>query len=542
MSPKLWKFHGGLHLEGHKDESTGQAIGTMPVAAQLIVPVQQHIGAPAHVLVEVGQKVLKGEPIARAEGAVSTAIHAPSSGTVSAIEPHSVPHPSGLKALCIVIDTDGEGRWATRNPVNDPASADADTLRQHIQASGIVGLGGAGFPSHLKLNPGEHVVETLILNGAECEPYISCDDMLMRERPADILRGARLMSQALATKKVIIAIEDNKPQALAAITAELDKSAEQNIQAISIPTIYPTGGERQLIKVVTGKEVPSKGLPIEIGVVCHNVATAAAVYRAVELGEPLVSRIVTISGEQVPQPRNLEVAFGTPLQAVLDYCQVPSDTNRQILMGGPMMGLPLHDTQTPLVKTSNCLLIRAREEKPTAQPCIRCGACADACPAQLLPQQLYWHARAKAYDRVQDFHLFDCIECGCCDEVCPSNIPLVDYYRFAKTEIWAQEREKKVSDLARQRHEFREFRLQRDKDERAARHAQKKKAVSNDETKSDDAKKAAIQAAMDRARAKRDTAGATAKNTDNLTEAQRQQVEEADQRRARMKNNTGENE
>lgn len=542
MSPKLWKFHGGLQLPGHKSESTGQAIGTMPVAAQLIVPVQQHIGAPAHVLVEVGQKVLKGEPIARAEGAVSTAIHAPSSGTITAIEAHSVPHPSGLKDLCIVIDTDGEGHWAARTPIDDPSSASADTLRQHIQASGIVGMGGAGFPSHLKLNPGEHAVETLLLNGAECEPYITCDDMLMRERPAEILQGARLMSRALAAKKVVIAIEDNKPEALAALRAEAARAATSNIKILAIPSLYPTGGERQLIKVVTGKEVPSKGLPVEIGVVCHNVATAAAIYRAVERGEPLVSRIVTVTGEQVPKARNLEVAFGTPLQAVLDHCQVQTSTDTEILMGGPMMGLPLHDIQTPLVKTSNCLLIRAREKKPAAQPCIRCGACADVCPAQLLPQQLYWHARAKAYDRVQDFHLFDCIECGCCDEVCPSNIPLVDYYRFAKTEIWAQEREKKVSDLARERHEFREFRLQREKDERAARHAQKKKAVGNGETKSDDAKKAAIQAAMDRARAKRDTAGATAKNTDNLTEAQRQQVEEADQRRAKMKNNTGENE
>ncbi|MDH5182888.1 MAG: electron transport complex subunit RsxC [Gammaproteobacteria bacterium] len=542
MSPKLWKFHGGLHLPGHKAESTGQTISTMPVATQLIVPVQQHIGAAAHVLVEVGQKVLKGQPIARAEGAVSTSIHAPSSGTVTAIEPHSVPHPSGLKDLCIVIDTDGEDRWATRTPIDDPALASADTLRQQIQASGIVGMGGAGFPSHLKLNPRTHVVETLILNGAECEPYITCDDMLMRERPLDILRGARLMSRALAAKTVVIAIEDNKPEALAAISAELGKAATSNIEVLSIPTLYPTGGERQLIKVVTGKEVPSKGLPVEIGVVCHNVATAAAVYRAVELGEPLVSRIVTITGERVPEPRNLEVVFGTPLQAVLDYCQVADSADIEILMGGPMMGLPLHDTQTPIVKTSNCLLIRQTETKPAALPCIRCGACAEVCPAQLLPQQLYWHARAKAYDRVQDFHLFDCIECGCCDQVCPSNIPLVDYYRFAKTEIWAQEREKKVSDLARERHEFREFRLQREKDERAARHAQKKKAVSSDDAKSDDAKKAAIQAAMDRAKAKRDNVGANAKNTDNLTEAQQRQVEEADQRRAKMKENSGENE
>jgi len=541
MNSRLWHFHGGLHLPGHKAESTSLPIAPMPVATQLIVPLQQHIGAAAQLLVEVGQKVLKGEPIARPEGTVSAAIHAPSSGTVIAIEPHKIPHPSGLPDLCVVIDTDGEERWCERTPLADAETADADSLRRHIQASGIVGMGGAGFPSHLKLNPGEHAVETLILNGAECEPYITCDDMLMRERPADILHGARLMSRAVVAKQVIIAIEDNKPEALAALRAEAARAATSNIEILAIPTIYPTGGERQLIKVVTGKEVPSKGLPVEIGVVCHNVATAAAVYRAVELGEPLVSRIVTVTGEQVTQPRNLEIAFGTPLQTVLDYCQVDKGADNSILMGGPMMGLPLSDRQTPLVKTSNCLLIRPREKKPTAQPCIRCGACAQVCPAQLLPQQLYWHARAKAYDRIQDFHLFDCIECGCCDAVCPSHIPLVDYYRFAKTEIWAQEREKKVADLARERHEFREFRLQREKEERAARHAQKKKAVSSDDASADDAKKAAIQAAMERAKAKRDNAAATAKNTDNLTAAQKQQIEEADQRRARIKENSGDN-
>lgn len=542
MSPRLSHFHGGLHLPGHKAESTGQPIGMMPLVPQLIVPVQQHIGAAAHVLVEVGQKVLKGEMIARAEGAVSVAIHAPGSGTVVAIEPHKVPHPSGLPDLCIVIDTDGEDRWAEKTPLQNPDTVDAEALRQHIQASGIVGLGGAGFPAHLKLNPADHAVETLILNGAECEPYITCDDMLMQERPQQVLRGARLMQQALAAKQVVIAIEDNKPKALAALSTELEKKPAADIRVIAVPTLYPTGGEKQLIKVVTGKEVPSKGLPVAIGVVCHNVATAAAVYRAVELGEPLVSRIVTVTGEQVPQPCNLEIAFGTPLQAVLDYCQVANTRDSSILMGGPMMGLPLNDPQIPLIKTSNCLLIRPREDKPAAQPCIRCGACATVCPAQLLPQQLYWHARAKAYDRIQDFHLFDCIECGCCNAVCPSHIPLVDYYRFAKTEIWAQEREKKVADLARERHEFREFRLQREKEERAARHAQKKKAVSSDDSDADAAKKAAIQAAMERARAKRDNAATTAKNTDNLNEAQRQQIEEADQRRARIKDNSGENE
>jgi len=280
--------------------------------------------------------------------------------------------------------------------------------------------------------------------------------------------------------------------------------------------------------------VPSKGLPIQVGVVCHNVATAAAVYRAVVQGEPLISRYLTVTGSAVKQPRNLEVAFGTPMLDVLNHMEVDMAELWELLMGGPMMGVPIHHMGTPVIKTTNCLLTTAElQKRPATQPlpCIRCGACAEACPAQLLPQQLYWHARAKAYDKVQDFHLFDCIECGCCDYVCPSQIPLVSYYRFAKTEIWAQEKEKHKANLARERHEFRLFRLEREKQERAARHAQKKKAVSSegDGDKADEAKKAAIAAAMERAKAKREAA--QPKNTDNLTEAQRRQIEAVEKRR-----------
>ncbi|MBD3608923.1 MAG: electron transport complex subunit RsxC, partial [Gammaproteobacteria bacterium] len=401
---------------------------------------------------------------------------------------------------------------------------------------GIVGLGGAGFPTHLKLNPGEVMVDTLILNGAECEPYISCDDMLMRQHPEQILRGALIMQRALHARQCVIAIEDNKPEAISAMHNALTALGDEmaNIELTAIPTRYPTGGERQLIKVITGKEVPSGDLPIQIGVVCHNVGTAAATYRAVIDGEPLLSRIVTISGNAVPQPRNLQVAFGTPMIDVLTHCEVDLKQLGELEVGGPMMGITAQHLSSPVTKTTNCLLTTSKAEYQSHPPptaCIRCGDCADVCPARLLPQQLYWHAKAKAYDRIQDFHLFDCIECGCCDYVCPSNIPLVQYYRFAKTEIWAQEKEKQQSDIARERHEFRQLRLDREKEERAARHAQKKKAVSGDKGKDDDAKKAAIKAAMERARAKREASGEAPKNTDNLTEAQRQEIELIDERR-----------
>jgi electron transport complex protein RnfC len=541
MSRHLYSFHGGLHLEAHKGESTTLPVKPMPVPPRLVLPLQQHIGSPAQPLVEVGQKVLKGERIARAEGPVSVAMHAPSSGTVVAIEPHFPPHPSGLPDTAIVIETDGEDRWGEKRPLAEAQREDGEALRKHIQESGIVGLGGAGFPSHLKLSPGDRIVETLILNGAECEPYITCDDMLMREQPQAILHGMLIMQQALHARELVIGIEDNKPEAYAALVSAREAMAEAaDIEIVRVPTVYPTGGERQLIKVLTGREVPSKGLPIQVGVVCHNVATAASVYRAVVEGEPLISRYLTVTGSAVPRPRNLEVAFGTPMLDVLNHAEVDLGELWELLMGGPMMGIPIHHMETPVIKTTNCLLTTAQTEKrPAAQPlpCIRCGACAEACPARLLPQQLYWHARAKAYDKVQDFNLFDCIECGCCDYVCPSQLPLVQYYRFAKTEIWAQEREKQKADIARQRHEFRLFRLEREKAERAARHAQKRKAVSGDESdkKAADAKKAAIAAAMERAKAKREAA--QPKNVDNLNDEQRKQIEEVEKRRARQQTN-----
>lgn len=537
MSRNLHSFHGGLHLDSHKTESTTTPVEAMPTPKRLILPLQQHIGSAAQPIVEIGRKVLKGQPIARAEGPVSVALHAPSSGTVVSIEPHYPPHPSGLPDTAIVIETDGEDRWGEKRPLPEDQRGDGEALRQHIQASGIVGLGGAGFPSHLKLQTGGQLVQTLILNGAECEPYITCDDMLMRDQPQAILRGMLLMQQALQAQELVIGIEDNKPEAYAALVSARDAMAEAGqIEIVQVPTVYPTGGERQLIKVLTGKEVPSKGLPIQVGVVCHNVATAASVYRAVVDGEPLISRYLTVTGSAVAQPRNLEVAFGTPMLDVLNHLGVDLAELGELLMGGPMMGFPIHHMETPVVKTTNCLLTSAVSEQapaPRPLPCIRCGACAEVCPAQLLPQQLYWHARAKAYDKVQDYHLFDCIECGCCDYVCPSQLPLVSYYRFAKTEIWAQEKEKQKADIARQRHEFRLFRLEREKAERAARHAQKKKAVSGDgDKKAEDAKKAAIAAAMERAKAKREAV--QPRNTDNLTDEQRRQIEEVEKRRAQQ--------
>lgn len=532
MTRRLFRFKGGVHPPQHKEKSTRRPIRPAQLPKQLVLPLHQHIGESSAPIVEVGDHVLKGQKIARAQGYVSAALHAPSSGTVVAIEDRPIPHPSGLSAGCIVIDTDGEERWTELAPDATPyTEMDASHLRNLIRAAGIVGLGGAGFPSYIKLNPAGARIDTLILNGAECEPYITCDDMLMRERPAEIVAGAKIMRHALQARECVIALEDNKPEAYAAL---VEACEGEGIEVVQLPTLYPAGSEKQLIMVLTGKECPSNGLPYQIGVVIHNVGTAAAVHRAIDLGQPLISRVVTVSGDGVAEPANLEVLLGTPMQALLDQCGGLSRDVDRVIMGGPMMGFAMPSTAVPVIKTTNCVLAAVRDNvTPPAEvlPCIRCGACADSCPVDLLPQQLQWYARAREFDRAQEYNLFDCIECGCCAYVCPSNIPLVHYFRYAKTEIWAQEREKEKADVARRRHEFRLARIEREKAEKAARLAKKKAAVKKPAGAEDD-KQAAIQAALERAKAKKAVQAVPAKNTDNLAPAQQQQVDEADARRA----------
>jgi len=531
MSRKLWPFHGGIHVDNdYKALSNTTPVQPAPLPAELILPLQQHIGAPAKPIVAVGDQVLKGQMIAAADGFVSAPIHAPTSGVISAIEPRPIPHSSGLMGNAIVIRSDGADRWIERPTSSDYRSLDPAQLREQIRDAGIVGLGGAGFPSFIKLNPGARTaVDTLILNGAECEPWISCDDRLMREQPQAIIGGARIMRYALQARETLIAVEDNKPEAIAALRQALhDVDAAGELELVVIPTRYPTGGEKQLIQVLTGREVPSGGLPLDAGIVCHNVATAASVERAINHGEPLISRYLTITGPAVTKPGNWEVLIGTPMAELLRLAGGAEEG--QLLQGGPMMGVVMPSRAVPVVKTSNCLLLLPPAPTTPPHPCIRCGRCAEVCPVKLLPQQLYWHARAKDFDKVQDYHLFDCIECGCCAYVCPSQLPLVHYYRFAKSAIWAQEREKRAADLARQRHDQQQQRRAREQAEKAARAAKKRAALAAD---SDDAaataKKAAIAAALARAKAKR--AAATPENTDNLTAAQQAAIDAVDARR-----------
>ncbi len=515
-SNQLWHFHGGLKLDSNKSMSNSSPIVNADIPKQLVLPVQQHIGKAGLIQVKEGDCVLKGQIIAQCNEYISAPIHAPTSGIVVEIGERPVPHPSGLSALCVVIEPDGKDQWLELSPLDDPFSKSPVELRQLIRNAGIVGLGGAAFPTAVKVNPGpEGNIETLIINGAECEPYISCDDMLMREFAEELISGCLIIQYMVSASRCLIAIEDNKPEAISALQSIVNERNIQSVEVVKIPTLYPTGGEKQLIKVLTNKEVPSDGLPSDIGLLMQNVGTAVAVHNAIMLGQPLISRIVTLTGEGIKQPQNMQVLIGTPMADLIEQSGGYHEKANKLIMGGPMMGFTLQTDQLPIIKGSNCILVENEvETTPMAMPCIRCGACAAVCPAQLLPQQLFWMASSKNFDLVQDYHLFDCIECGCCAQVCPSQISLVQYYRFAKTEIWNQERERMKSDHARVRHDFRQARLEREQKERAEKlrkkkellakkkqaEAEAKKTGENDEV---DPKKAAIEAAMKRVKEKK---------------------------------------
>jgi electron transport complex protein RnfC len=537
---RLWKFHGGLHLPDNKSMSMLRAPAEAPIDKLLVIPVQQHIGEPPEILVKEGDKVLKGQMLAQAKDYISASIHASSSGTVIAIDEQPVPHPSGLSATCITIETDGQDKWDNNLPeaIMDYRNVQPAKLRERVRWAGIVGLGGATFPSGVKLNPGPgKPIDTLIVNAAECEPYITCDDALMQNFADDIVQGIDIVMHIISAKHCLIGIEDNKPDAIVAIQTSIENSAAENVELAVIPTLYPSGGEKQLIKILTGKEVPSNGLPADIGIVCHNVATLLAIYNAVRKGQPLISRMVTLTGPGIANPQNMMAANGTLISSLVELAGGYNDNAKELVLGGPMMGFALNSDKVPVIKGANCILVTQQDDSHPQSPavaCIRCGKCADVCPANLLPQQLYWYSRAKDLDKIQDFNLFDCIECGCCAHVCPSHIPLVQYYRFAKTEVWAREEEKRKSDIARQRHDFREARLERIKAEKQANLRKKKEALEKKKVTDADPKKAAIEAAMKRAAEKKkklQEEGNIPSNTDNLTDAQQRQIDEANKRR-----------
>ena len=499
---KLWDFPGGVHPEDNKAQSASQPIRRLPVGAQLVLPLRQHAGLASQLLVKVGERVRKGQPLTCVTTPGGLPLHAPTSGTIAAIEERASAHPSALPEPALILNADGLDEWYPHRGLSqDPLTLERRPLLDAIAAAGIAGLGGAGFPTARKLAL-SHGAELLIINGVECEPYISCDDALMRHHASEILRGVDILAHIAQPKLVLIAVEDNKPEAATALRAAL---GERPYQLRMVPTKYPSGGERQLVQLLTGREVPSGGYPADIGILIQNVGTAFAIKRALDDGEPLIERLVTLCGGAIAQPGNYWVPLGTQVGHLLTHVGWKPYRNAQVIMGGPMMGFALPHTEIPVVKISNCILAPARGELADgsdAQPCIRCGACAEVCPAQLLPQQLFWHSSSKNHDKAREYHLFDCIECGACAYVCPSAIPLVHHYRVAKAEIRAADEEVRKAEQARERFEARQQRLEREKQEREARHQQAQQQRQRTSS-SDDAAKAAVAAALARAQARR---------------------------------------
>lgn len=476
---QLWDFSGGIHPAENKHISTTQPIKKAGVPPLLVLPLQQHIGEPAEPCVAIGERVLKGQKVADVTGGMGVPVHAPTSGTIESISLQPVPHPSGMSDWCITLRPDGQDEWITLSPIASYREEDRETVLDLIREAGISGMGGAGFPTNIKLRPPkDRKVNTLILNGAECEPYITADDMATREKADEILAGLRIMAWILRPERCVIAVEDNKPEAIAALKKA---AAGTQTEIAVIPTKYPSGGEKQLIQILTGMEVPSGGIPADIGVMCQNVGTAIAVSAAIFRGEPLISRITTVTGQAVTNPGNFEVLIGTPIDYLLSQGGLDENALHRLVLGGPMMGYTLETPAVPVVKTTNCVIAATEEELPDPapeQPCIRCGACAEACPMELLPQQLFWYSKAGELDKAEHLNLFDCIECGICSYVCPSSIPLVQYYRAAKGEIRVQQAEQLKADRARERFEARQARLEREQQEKEQRRKERAKAAA----------------------------------------------------------------
>ncbi|MBU3823206.1 MAG: electron transport complex subunit RsxC [Candidatus Oceanisphaera merdipullorum] len=496
---QLHSFHGGIHPPERKSPANLTPISDAGLADEFVLQVRQHIGQAAQLNVKVGERVLKGQALTEPLNPMMVPVHAPTSGTISAIEDRSLCHPSGLSGLCIVLKTDGLDEWRPRFPLADYTAVEPQALITHIHQAGIAGLGGAAFPTNVKLAAGLPVtqspapaheqtepkqavkkqIDTLIINGVECEPYISADDRLMREHASEILQGIDILRHIVKPTLTILAVEDNKPEALAALIAaknaqETKGDNEDSLLIIAVPTKYPSGGQKQLIEVLTGLQVPHHGLSSDLGIVMQNVGTVFAIQQAIINDEPLIRRVVTLAGEAFAHPGNAWVHIGTPIRYLLKRYGLSAEPEQRIIIGGPMMGFTLHSAAAPIIKGCNCILApKAAELAPPAEEmaCIRCSKCADVCPASLLPQQLYWYARSDEHDKLESHNLFDCIECGACAYVCPSNIPLVQYYRVAKADIRQVRHEAEQAERAKERFEARQARLALEKTERQERQA-----------------------------------------------------------------------
>lgn len=524
---KLHTFKGGIHPPEFKTLSNQTPLSVAPLAPVYHLALSQHGGTAPQPCVQVGDFVLKGQKIALANGSLSACLHAPTSGKVSAIAPKAWVSPLDLLDTTISIEADGLDKAIAPTPLNWQ-DTNAPEFFHFLREMGLVGLGGAAFPTHTKANS-RNQLHTLIVNGAECEPFITCDDRLMREQAERIIEGLVILQHFIQTNAILIGIEDNKPEALAAMKSAANHAHAEhaNIEVIAIPTIYPSGADKQLIHILTGHDIARGERATSHGLLCLNVATIYALRQAVIEGTPLIERVVTLTGD-VPTPRNVWAKIGTPLDFLLsEVQQIPAP--QTVIIGGPMMGHVQKDLHAGLSKGSNCLIVTSEQLLPSKteeMACIRCGDCAVACPVELQPMDLFWFAKGKNLQKAEEWHLLDCIECGACSYVCPSKIPLVSYYQAAKDDIFAARREAALAESARLRHEARIERLARDKRERAeklaahkAKAAQMKleqaqaaelaakemgaSAPNAANTELIDTKKAAIEAAMKRAAEKK---------------------------------------
>ena len=485
LLPGKTTFHGGIHITppGHKTMSTARPSREAALCDEYAISLIQHDGTPFIVQVAVGDRVLRGQLLAAPANHRDAPVHAPTSGTIRAIEPRPDMHPSNRPVPHLILASDGEDQSAPPLPALDIETATPDELRARIHDCGIVGLGGAGFPTARKLG---HPANTLVINAAECEPYITCDDLQIRENAAAIIRGAQITARILGADAIHFGIEDDKPEAIAALRTALDAAADPRIRISSVPVRYPSGNARQLFELLLGIRVPADAHASDYGLICHNSGTMKAVYDAVSLGLPLTERYTTISGEGIREPQVLRIRIGTAARELIQQSggerHEHSAENRHII-GGPMMGYEIASLDTPLQKTGNSLLILPAAPAPEETPCIRCSRCADACPMELLPQQLLWYSQSNQHNRLKQYRLFDCIECGICAAVCPSGIPLVQYYRHSKGDIRAADKKAQDAEHARARHEARTARLEREAAERQAqmdaRRAKLREAAAN---------------------------------------------------------------
>ncbi len=476
---KIWPRRRGIHPSDHKSESAAAAVRTLPLPELLTLPLIQGT-LPLQPEISVGDSVKKGQLIANSDAFIAVPLHAPTSGKIIAIEQREIVHPSGLQADCILLKPDGKEQWVERESCDNFRELSAEEIIRRIQQAGIRGMGGAGFPTSVKLKVPRATVKTLIINGAECEPYITCDDRLMQERTREIITGIAILQQLLEQPEVIIGIETNKPLAIAAMQQAIDHSELSNVGIAPLPEIYPMGGEKQLIAEITGRAVESGKIPLSLGVACLNVATTYAIAQAITKGTPLISRWVTITGYGIGNPGNYETLIGTSIEYLLKAANGYQPEQQKLLLGGPMMGVAIPSVLAPTDKTSNCILALKNKPEESAQahyPCIRCGNCASACPMSLLPQQLFWHAQADNVEKTQEYNLFDCIECGCCDYVCPSKIPLTQYFRHAKAAAIEHKLELEKSEFSRHRHDAKQARIDKEKRDKEERMRKKKEAL-----------------------------------------------------------------